>query len=123
MSPTTSQELAKVAAAAFFLALVTVSPGASGQSPCWPRDRLVTDLAARWGESPVGRGMAGAGLLVELFATPDGSGWTLVAVSPDGRACVLAAGHDWHRPAPPVATPPQGMGPRGLVPRSGEEGS
>lgn len=101
MCSTMKPEMARAAAAAFFLALAGLPPEASAQSSCWPRSLLAADLAARWREVPVGRGLTGAGLLVELFASSDGSSWTLVATRSDGRACPLAVGLDWHRPAPP----------------------
>lgn len=112
MDATALTKLARAATAALFLAATAFPPAAVARDPCWPRSLLAAELAARWSEVPVARGVAEGGLLVELFVSADGSTWTLAAIGPEGRACPLAAGRDWHRPAPsrPSARPPEESG-------------
>lgn len=80
--------------AAFFVSEV-------GAAPCLPAaagDRLLTQ---RYGEVPVGRGVAG-GRLVLLYAARDGATFTVVLVDPAaGAMCALAEGEGWEAVAPP----------------------
>jgi hypothetical protein len=61
---------------------------------CYPRDALQAHLAERYGERPVGAGVA-SGQLVELLTRPDGKSWTILVIRADGLACPVAAGEDW----------------------------
>jgi hypothetical protein len=63
-------------------------------TPCYPRDAIQAHLAERYGERPVGIGVA-TGQLVELLVRPDGTSWTILVIRPDGLACPVAAGEDW----------------------------
>ena len=72
-------------------------PAEAGEGPlCAPRAAVVARLARDFGETPRGLGLAGAERLVELFASKDTGTWTLLRTAPDGTACLIAAGHDWH---------------------------
>lgn len=87
----------------FVLAVATPvargDPAASGL-PCAERSALKAVLAQRWQERPTAFGMASNGRVLELYTSPEGQSWTLVAVAPEGRACVIASGRGWiERPA------------------------
>lgn len=69
-------------------------PIAAHAATCYPRDALQAHLAERYGERPVGAGVA-AGQLVGLLTRPDGKSWTILVIRADGLACPVAAGEDW----------------------------
>lgn len=77
-----------------FIAAAALLPAATAAGPCFPRDALHAHLAERYGERPVGTGVA-AVQLVELLTRPDGASWTIVVLRPGGLACPLAVGEDW----------------------------
>jgi hypothetical protein len=52
-------------------------------------------LSERYGERVVAAGLS-AGIVFEVHANPDTGTWTMAAVQPDGGACVVAVGSDWH---------------------------
>jgi hypothetical protein len=83
--------------------IITAAPiGAHAAGPCYPRDAIHAHLAERYGERPLGVGLA-AGQLVELLTRPDGASWTILVIRPNGLACPVAAGEDWtdvSEPAP-----------------------
>ena len=51
-------------------------------------------LVERFGERPATAGVADDGTLMQVFAS-DANTWTMVNVSPQGTACVVAVGHNW----------------------------
>lgn len=70
--------------------------GANGLPPhCAKRGDLYQQLAQRFQEAPVARGLANNGALVEVFSAPDGGTWTVTITMPNGVACMVAAGDDW----------------------------
>ncbi len=46
-----------------------------------------------------------SGALVELLTTKDGTTWTIILTSPQGRSCLIASGEGW-RPLVPVSSGP-----------------
>lgn len=78
------------AAAIIAAGLTCLGAAAAAQGLCGPADRLRGRLAAEHGEARVVAGLAG-GQVVELWLAPAG-GWTLLAVGPDGIACLVGAG-------------------------------
>jgi hypothetical protein len=83
---------AGLALAAYLLVLAS---GHAAPIACAPRADIVAQLAARYGEVRVARGLTTAGTAIETFVGPSGT-WTMLASGPSGRACVLAVGTDWH---------------------------
>ena len=74
-----------------------VSSAQAQQEPaCWPHSRVVTELAVRYGEKVVGRGLTDEAppRMFEVFASKSGS-WTVMVVSSAGVACKVASGTDW----------------------------
>jgi hypothetical protein len=65
------------------------------QAVCLPLDRLREQLKTKFNEDEVGGGIVGETAITLLFASPDGDTWTIVMLSPDGNACVVAGGSDW----------------------------
>jgi hypothetical protein len=97
------------AAAALGLALAApAGPAAAQQGPgraCAARALVVERLAERYGETLVSMGMhANAGLL-EVYASEATGTWTILVTSPDGLACLIAAGEMWEGQAAPLSKP------------------
>ena len=89
--------------AAFFM---SASPTlANHVSVCAPRDTWVKNLKERYGERLVEFGLTNDGGLLERFATPNGSTWTLLITSPSGNSCGIAAGEGWEKAVPKLLKP------------------
>lgn len=103
-------------AALVLAALVAVfswpGPGparAQGQTVCAARDSFAAQLAQGYNERPVARGLGANGDLVEVFASPGGTTWTILVTRPRGFSCVAATGADFEILAP-VPAPREGKG-------------
>ena len=46
-----------------------------------------------------------ANRLVEVFASNNGTSWTIVVTRPDGLSCIVAVGEDWETLPNPVSQP------------------
>ncbi len=81
------------------LALLAGACGAPAyaQTPpsCSTHEAIAAGLLAQYQETPVSIGVTSNGRLVEVFASPDGSTWTVVVTQPGGQACVTASGENW----------------------------
>lgn len=62
---------------------------------------LTAQLKALYREDPAAIGLSESGRLMEVFASPDGRTWTIVMTTPDGLACIMAAGKNWDVIIPP----------------------
>ena len=86
-------------------ALIAAPPGGAAQQiPCNQRDDVLGHLAQKYREVPVAIGVTNRGGLVEVLSTSDGNTWTIIISSPDGEACMVAAGEGW-RALPKADTP------------------
>lgn len=65
--------------------------------PCADRAEVVEHLGRIFGERRLGQGLADSGLVIELFAGPQGS-FTIFATTPRGRSCLIATGEAWEPP-------------------------
>ena len=79
---------------------VTVEPArpsvhSAPQPLCGFRDNVLAQLASKYGEQPIGRGVAGTGGLIEVLTSGDGKTWTIIVTRPDGWACLVAEGQGW----------------------------
>ncbi len=93
--------------AALAVGLIAVSAdGAAQQAPCEQRDDVLGHLAQKYHELPVAIGVTNRGGLVEVLSSGDGKTWTIIISSPDGEACLVAAGEGWR--ALPQADAPDG---------------
>jgi hypothetical protein len=76
----------------YLLLLIALATPAFAQGPnCAPLDAQLTHLRDNFGETIRVQGLAASGAVMLITASPAG-GWTLLAVTPDNTACVLAAG-------------------------------
>ena len=89
-----------LATAAFFM---VASPALA--LICVPRNTWVERLEAHYGETPLAFGLTADGMLMELFATPDRSTWTLIITDPNGTSCGLANGENWQKAVPELINP------------------
>lgn len=71
------------------LSLVAV-PVVAQNLQCGPREHML-DMIAAQDQTRRGIGLSGQAVM-EIFAAPDGSRWTITATLPDGRMCLLAHG-------------------------------
>ena len=78
--------------------LAATATAGSAQTACLTRDKMVDLLGGRYSEQRVAVGLENSGRLFEVFATDDGSTWTMVITTPDGASCVVAAGLEWQAP-------------------------
>ena len=80
--------------------LGTPAPRAEGASatlrlPCFRYSEVARQLKGTYEETPVSLGLQANGNLLQVFNSPKRGSWTIVSTSPDGSACVLAAGRNW----------------------------
>ena len=71
-------------------------PDAQAQVACGTRDSVVAKLGDKYGEVRRGGGLAGSTAIFEIWASEATGTWTILKTSPDGMACIIAVGDDWH---------------------------
>ncbi len=91
-------------AALVFGMLATAPPAAHAQSGCGDRNAMVEQLSRTYGEMRKGAGLAGQTALFEVWASNATGTWTILKTSPNGMACIVAMGENWHDERP-VFTP------------------
>lgn len=89
---------------AFLMTAAIATPGfAQGELMCAPRDEVVKQLGAQFSETAVSRGLTGDGMLLEVFASPQGT-WTAVLSEPTGVSCLVSGGEAWQSVDPSLRT-------------------
>ncbi len=68
---------------------------ATAQPQCNTRESIRTQLAERYGESPVATGVTSGGALVEVYSANNGRTWSIVVTDTNGISCLAAAGEGW----------------------------
>jgi hypothetical protein len=81
-------------AAIIGIVLTVPSLSAAQQTTCGQRGEMELALSTRFGEMPFSTGTAGQNL-VKFYVNPSTGSWTAIAVTPDGGACIFAAGSDF----------------------------
>jgi hypothetical protein len=77
------------------LSVLAAATPALAEAGC-PQRQLVTDhLRSKYQEAPVAMGLADNGGVIEVFATGEGSTWTILITTPDGATCMIASGQGW----------------------------
>jgi len=61
---------------------------------CFSQADLYATLATKFSEAPQVQGLSGDGMLMQVWAGETGT-WTLLIVTPEGQACVIATGLDF----------------------------
>ncbi len=65
------------------------------KQPCGPRRVIAAHLGMVYGERPAAYGIEAHGLVLEIFARPDGESWTALLSHPDGKSCLIYTGESW----------------------------
>ena len=85
--------------AALVVAVLAVAMGVTSRESAaqavMPHEQIVNLLKARYGETPVARGLVQNGWMIEVFATAQGDTWTIVFTTPEGVSRVGSAGVAW----------------------------
>ena len=77
------------------VALLVSATLADAQEICLLHEAAVEQLAGRFGENVVSRGVAEEGrAIIEVFAGKGGN-WTVLRTDVQGRTCVLGSGEGW----------------------------
>lgn len=82
-------------ALALMLLAATARPAPAQQTHtmiCADRDRVVSQLRTRYGESVRSVGLAPQNRIVEVFASDETGSWTIIVTSADGTTCLMASG-------------------------------
>lgn len=66
----------------------------AGQN-CAPRERVITQLAERFGETRQSIGIESNNSVVEVFASNETGSWTIILTLPNGLSCLVAAGESF----------------------------
>jgi hypothetical protein len=78
------------------LALATAAQAQMMPSlPCHLYTEVARQLGASYDEAPVSLGLQSNGNLLQVFASTKSGTWTIVSTTPNGLACILAAGENW----------------------------
>lgn len=72
----------------WLIPLILATPAHAVQ--CFSQADLYATLASEYREAPQAQGLSGDGMLMQVWAGE--STWTLLIVTPEGQACVIAAG-------------------------------
>lgn len=93
-----------------FAGLILATQHVFAQSPanCGPRDRVVAELAERYGETRHGLGLLGSSSVMELFASDQTGTWTITVTSGTGVTCLVAAGQNYETLADALPVPGKG---------------
>ena len=77
-------------------ALILSATAANAQTACAPSHEAALQLLAeKYGEVPVGYGLArDGGAVIEVFVSESGS-WTIVRIMPNGQVCKVLDGYEW----------------------------
>jgi hypothetical protein len=95
---------------AVLLALLAL-PAHAQQQQCGPRDKMIAQLAEKYGETQRTMGYVGPPpaitSVMETYANEDTGTWTILLAKPDGTACMIASGGGW------IGDDPVDLGPPG----------
>ena len=92
------------------VALLSVTQPALAQtvpnpSQCATRDKVVELLAAKYGETRHGIGIAANNTVMEVFASDKTGSWTITVTMPSGVTCMVASGQGYEALAETVPVP------------------
>lgn len=95
-----------LAAAALILSLQgAAAQSAPGGGQCAARDRVVSALAAKYGETRHGIGLAANNTVMEVFASEKTGTWTITVTMPTGVTCMVASGQGYEALAETMPVP------------------
>jgi hypothetical protein len=94
-------------AALVFGAAAMAPPALAQTSTCLPRETLVQNLQANYGERLTGGGLQSALQVIEVWSSDETGSFTVFVTRADGVACIIAAGQNWHNSLRQI--PPEGV--------------
>ena len=104
--------VAMAVAAAVGLWISTAAPAAAQAPPtdgvqpaCQTHDEIMQMLNQKFAEIPAALGLQSNGHVIQVFASKDGTTWTIVTTRPDGVSCIVALGRHWEAVPDPVLEP------------------
>ena len=83
---------------AIIAAILLIASPVAAQSDnqiCVSHADWAESLRMGWKERVIGSGMIVGGIIVELFASPNGEIWTILFTYPGGLTCAFASGEGW----------------------------
>ena len=83
--------------------MTALAPPALAQTACAPREHIIAQLDARYGEMATAGGLQSSTQMVEIWTAPDTGSWTILVTTAAGVSCVLASGTHWHQQVPRLA--------------------
>lgn len=86
------------------IGMASIARGAE-QTQCNQKDIVFGQLEKKYGETPSAVGIGNTGVLVVVVSNAKTGSWTIVQTTPQGMACLMAAGEAW-RKIVPVSTDP-----------------
>jgi hypothetical protein len=99
-----------IALAALGLWLAGGGPAVSQTTPppeltCQTHAKIMEMLNERFTEVPAALGLQSNGHVIQVFASRDGTTWTIVSTRPDGLSCIVALGQHWEAVPDPILEP------------------
>jgi hypothetical protein len=86
-------------AGAFWGIFALLAMPAHAQQQCGPRDKMIAQLAEKYGETQRTMGYVGpppaVTAVMETYANDATGTWTILLAKPDGTACMMASGGGW----------------------------
>ena len=67
----------------------------AAQMACGPRAVIVMQLDLKYGETRRGSGVRGPTAIYEVWANCNTGTWSILQITPNGWACVMAVGEGW----------------------------
>jgi hypothetical protein len=80
-------------------------PAGELQPACQTHDEIMQMLNQKFAETPTALGLQSNGHVIQVFASKDGTTWTIVTTRPDGVSCIVALGRHWEAVPDPVLEP------------------
>ena len=67
----------------------------SGTTSCGDRNKVITSLAEKYGETRQGIGLGRNNGVMEIYASDETGTWTILVTLPSGQACLITAGESF----------------------------
>lgn len=79
---------------AIILSLLSIGV-ALAQSVCVDHETIVASLGERYSETRQNAGLLNENMALEVYSNPETGTWTVLTVTTEGIACLVAAGEVW----------------------------
>lgn len=89
----------KILLAVAVLILIGIATQGKAQQNCGPVENIFASLSSQYGERPVAMGLSSQ-VQIQVWANESTGTWSIVVVSPNGGACLVAEGENYETIAP-----------------------